>query len=111
MSKREDKVYLKDILESILLIEEYVFEKTEFEYAKDVLTQDAVNRRFEIIGEAATRISDGFRNKHPEIEWNLMKAMRNKLSHEYFGISTTTIFQTIKTNLPTLKEKIRNVIT
>lgn len=110
MSKRDDSVYLKDIFESILLIQEYVLDKTEYEYSKDVLIQDAVNRRFEIIGEAATRISDEFKNKHTEIEWALMKAMRNKLSHEYFGISTATIFQTIKSHLPILKEKIEKLV-
>ena len=110
MSKREDSVYLNDILESILLIEEYVLDKSEYEYSEELLVQDADNRRFEIIGEAATRISDDFKSRHPEIEWNLMKAMRNKLSHEYFGISTATIFLTIKSHLPVLKEQIEKLI-
>lgn len=75
----------------------------------DGLVQDAIFRRFEIIGEATANLSDGFKNQHPEIEWRLMKAMRNKLIHEYFGISTTTVYETIKRDLPTLLTKLKAI--
>lgn len=110
MSKRNDHVYLLDIVESIHLIEQYIGDKTEFEFSNDPLLQDAVYRRFEIIGEAASKISEPFRTAHPEIAWQLMKAMRNKLSHEYFGVLASTIYRTSKINLPPLKEKIQSLI-
>ena len=110
MTKRDDAVYLKDILESINQIFVYVKNKTEFEFSSDLLVQDAVTRRFEIIGEAASKISIDFRSKHPEIEWGLMKDMRNKLIHDYFGISAATIFLTIYKDLPILKEKLERLI-
>ncbi|MBL7891126.1 MAG: DUF86 domain-containing protein [Bacteroidia bacterium] len=103
---RDDKVYLQDIVESINIIQQHIGDKTEFEFSKEVLLQDAVIRRFEIIGEAAMKVSKAFKQSHPEIEWQLMVDMRNKLIHEYFGLSASTIYQTIHKDLPLLKQKL-----
>jgi len=110
MRDRDDSVYLHDILESIEFIDQYIGEFTEFEFSKNILVMDAVIRRFEIIGEAAQKVSKEFKSEHPEIEWQLMKDMRNKISHEYFGVSSETVYNTIKSDLPLLKEKIERVI-
>ena len=110
MNAREDKVYLEDILDSIEIIFQHINNLTEFEFSKNILVQDAVIRRFEILGEAASKISPEFKTLHPEIEWKLMKEMRNKLSHEYFGVVTETIYKTVKRDLPLLKEKIAALI-
>ncbi|MDB5151704.1 MAG: hypothetical protein JWR54_455 [Mucilaginibacter sp.] len=74
------------------------------------MPQDAVIRRFEIIGEAASKISEKIRDENPSIQWRLMKEMRNKLSHEYFGVSAIAIYSTIKFDLPILKEQLNKLI-
>ena len=107
---RSDKVYLEDILESVEIILNYTKNKTEFEFVEDLMLQDAVIRRFEIIGEASTKISEVFKNENPDIQWRLMKGMRNKLIHEYFGVSAVTIYSTIKLDLPILKEQLESII-
>ena len=68
---RDDGVYLGDIIESIERIFEYLGERTEAELETDFLVQDAIFRRFEIIGEATANLSDTFKNQHPEVEWRL----------------------------------------
>jgi uncharacterized protein with HEPN domain len=83
---RSEKVYVQDIIESIDMIFRYVENKTEFEFLNDLMLQDAVIRRFEILGEAATKISEELKVKNPQVQWLLMKGMRNKLIHEYFGV-------------------------
>ena len=107
---RSDSVYLQDILESIEMILGYIGSKTEFEFINDLMLQDAVVRRFEIIGEASVGISENTKLKNPNVQWRMMKAMRNKLIHEYFGVSAFTIFSTIKVDLPVLKEQLENLI-
>ncbi len=102
-------MYLQDIVESIERIFEYLGEKTEVELEADFLVQDAIFRRFKIIGEATANLSNEFKNKHPEVEWRLMKAMRNKLIHEYCGISATTVYETIKRDLPPLLTKLKAI--
>ncbi len=105
---RSDNVYVNDILESIKLIMQYTEGKSEFHFASDLMLQDAVIRRFEIIGEAAGKISETFKVNHAYVKWSLMKAMRNKLIHEYFGISAHTIYQTIQNDLPVLNAQLSN---
>ena len=106
---RSDNVYVYDITESIIIIENYIGTKTEFDFIGDMMMQDAVIRRFEIIGEAAAKISDVVKQAYPSVQWRLMKEMRNKLIHEYFGVSASTIYATIKFDLPMLKEQLTSI--
>ncbi|WP_295650060.1 DUF86 domain-containing protein [uncultured Mucilaginibacter sp.] len=106
---RSDSVYLQDIVQSIDIVFAYLQNKTEFDFVNETLLQDAVIRRFEIIGEASSKISDALKLAHPDVEWRLMKAMRNKLIHEYFGVSANTIYHTATLNLPTLKEQFLKI--
>ncbi|TAE98172.1 MAG: DUF86 domain-containing protein [Runella slithyformis] len=107
---RDERVYLQDIIESIDLIFVYLGDKNEFEFSQSLLLQDAIFRRFEIIGEASANLPAEFQTKYPMVEWRLMKAMRNKLAHEYFGISSDTVYNTIKQDLPVLLEKIKTIL-
>ena len=68
---RSDKVYLQDIIESIEIIFSYISNKTDFEFSRDLMVQDAIIRRFEIIGEAASKISEQIKNENPEVQWRL----------------------------------------
>jgi uncharacterized protein with HEPN domain len=65
---RSDSVYIQDILSSLEIIFTYVGNQTEFEFLNDLMLQDAVTRRFEIIGEAATKISDDIKSKNPKVQ-------------------------------------------
>lgn len=73
------------------------------------MLQDAVIRKFEIRGEATSKISEVLKTKNSSIQWRLMKEMRNKLIHEYFGVSAITIYATIKKDLPILKQQLQNL--
>ena len=106
MSKRSAKVYLQDILESIDAIDKYLGDSTEYELSKNIMQLDAIVRRFIIIGEASSQMSLHFKEKYPNIDWRYMKAMRNKVTHEYFGLSVPSIYSTIKTDLPVLKDQV-----
>ena len=104
------KVYLQDILECVGKIREYTEDVTFEEFESNTKYQDAVIRRLEIIGEAASKISPNFKDNHPEIEWQLMKDMRNKLAHEYFGINYKIIWQVIRGELPEIKTIFQQIL-
>jgi len=81
-------MYLEDILLSMQKIEKYV-EGYDFEVFKaDSKTIDAVVRNFEIIGEASKNLPDDLKAKYTEVPWQEMYLLRNRVSHEYFGIDT-----------------------
>ncbi len=110
MSKRAPTLYLKDILSSIEFIEEFIEGILYDDFASDRKTIDAVVRNLEIIGEAAKNIDKEITNEHPEIPWERMISMRNKVIHEYFGVDTEILWETVTIDLPSLKEKIKNLL-
>ena len=58
------------------------------------MAQNAVMRSFEVVGEAARRISPELREAHPEVPWRLMSDFRNKLIHDYVGLDLEVICRT-----------------
>lgn len=67
------------------------------------MLQSAVIRKFEIIGEAATSISDETKSLSTTIPWHKIKGLRNILIHEYFRVDPSQLWETIKEDLPDLK--------
>ncbi len=102
-------VFVKHILESIVLIEEYASHISKEDFLKSRQVQDAVMRRLEIIGEATKNIPDNFRNKYPDIPWREIAGMRDILIHNYFGVDLDLTWTTIKENIPDLKRKLSEI--
>jgi len=84
--KKDTKIFLEHILESINLIEEYMQDKTKTEFLETKQLQDAVIRRIEIIGEAVKNIPDDIKEKYKDIPWRNIMGMRDILIHQYFGV-------------------------
>lgn len=108
--KRDVRVYLDDILESIEKIEGYTKNVSKEEFNKNYQLQDAVLRRIAIIGEAVKSIPQDLKDKHPEIPWREISGMRDILIHEYFGVMLERVWNTIKKDLLKLKDKIKRLI-
>lgn len=104
--KRDVRVYLDDILEAISKIERYANQAEFAGFAGDEQRIDAVIRNFEVIGEAARQIPDSMQESHPEVPWEDMIGMRNKLIHEYFGVNAVVVWKTIQEDLPKLKSQV-----
>ena len=52
----------------------------------DRMRQDAVIRKLKIIGKAVKKLSNGTRSRVPEISWKQIAGMRDRLTHDYFGV-------------------------
>jgi uncharacterized protein with HEPN domain len=110
MSERILSLLLLDIQVSISKILEYTAGMTFESYEADSKTKDAVERNFEIIGEAASRIPDDFKKLHPNVEWRIIKDFRNFIIHEYFGINNLIVWDTIQYRLSDLLNEISVLI-
>ncbi len=108
--KKDPKVFLTHILESIQLIEEYSKKMSESKFHKDRLLQDAVIRRLEIIGEAVKNIPAPFKAKHTDVPWKQMAGMRDILIHEYFDVDLFLTWQVVKHELPSVKKKFSAIL-
>lgn len=104
------KIFLTHILECITEIESHLRGLSEAEFIIDTKSQDAVIRRIEIIGEAATNLPDDFKRKNSQIEWDEIIGMRNKLIHEYFGVDLDLVWQVAKNDIPKLKKEIQKLL-
>lgn len=103
-------VFIEHILESISLIESYTAQISKDDFLKSPQIQDAVMRRLEIIGEATKNISKKFRGEHSDIPWREIAGMRDIMIHEYFGVDLDLTWNTVKENLPELKQRLSDII-
>jgi len=103
-------MYLEDLLLAINRIGEYIEGLSFIEFKKDYKTVDAVIRNFEIIGEAAKNLPSEAKDKYSEVPWDEMYLLRNKVSHEYFGIDYEIIWDVASNYLPDNKKQIENIL-
>ncbi|KKQ34772.1 MAG: hypothetical protein US51_C0028G0007 [Microgenomates group bacterium GW2011_GWA2_37_6] len=108
--KRDLQVYFEDILDSIDLIEKYTANITKVEFIKSLKIQDAVIRRYEIIGEAVKHIPQDFKKDYPKVPWKKIVGARDVFVHEYFGVKVERIWDSITNDLGPLKKQIRTMI-
>jgi uncharacterized protein with HEPN domain len=108
--KRDDSIYLRHVLDAITRIEQYVQGLSEEAFSLNTLVQDAVIRQIEIVGEATKRLSSGLRNRNPQIPWQDIAGMRDKLIHEYFGVDMEQVWLTAKDDIPYLKGEIAGIL-
>ncbi len=80
------------------------------DFARDGRTVDAVVRRFTIIGEAANHVPEEICDRYPGIPWADMRAMRNFVVHEYFGVSEETLWETITHDLPGIIQPLQELL-
>lgn len=100
---KDELVYIEHILEAIKKIQDYTKDLSKEQFIQNELVVDAVIRNIEIIGEASTKISRNLQQIYFEIPWKDMAGMRDKLIHDYMGVDTEVIWQTIIEDLPVLK--------
>ncbi len=80
------------------------------QFEGDEKTVYAVIRALEIIGEAAKHVPGHLRRKYPQVPWREMAGMRDKVSHEYFGVNLKRAFDTVRQHLPTLRTAIARIL-
>lgn len=109
MSKRPTDLLLNDIRESIDRIEKYTEGMSLEDFSKDRKTIDAVARNLEIMGEAANRLPDEFKEIHSDVEWYKIVGLRHRIVHEYFGVDLQIIWRILQKDLPELRRSLSQI--
>ncbi len=107
MTRRADAAYLQDIVEAAEHIAAYLTGLDYEAFSSQPMIQDGVTFRLEVIGEACRGLSNAFRLLHPEVPWEAMIGMRNRLIHGYFDVDVRVVFDTATIDVPELLNVVR----
>jgi uncharacterized protein with HEPN domain len=105
-----DMAYLWDMRKYALEIMEIIKGVPHSKFVENKIIRYAIERLFLIIGEAANHVSEGFQEKHPEIEWAQIVGLRNILAHEYGEVKMDKIYLAATKSIPALLENIKPLL-
>ena len=98
---KDERVYLGHIRDAINDIKSYAA-VGEAAFLADRMRQDAVIRKLEIVGEAVKRISETTKARRPDIRWKQIAGMRDRLTHDYFGVDLGLVWRVVERDLQML---------
>ena len=107
--KRDDIIRLKHMLEFARYAKSFIIGRTRSDLDDDRMLMDSLIRELEIIGEAATRISEETKLQMPLVPWKAIISMRNHLIHAYHDINLDMIWDTVEINLPELIQELEKI--
>ncbi len=105
MKHNRDSLYLLHIRECLDRVAEYTAIGWE-NFQSSQMTQDAVLRNLQTLGESMQRLSDSLKAANPQVEWRGIAALRNTLVHDYLGIKLGRIWEIITDDLPPFEQQI-----
>lgn len=105
-----DSVRIFHIRDEIDFLLETLGSMTYQEFINNRMVKLSTQKSLEIIGEAAGKISFELKEKYPDVPWALMKGLRNRLTHQYFDISWSIVWEIYTDNIPRLQKQIEKII-
>ncbi len=110
MSPRHWELRVADMIGAIEEIQRVVGARDAAALGADTASFKAVLYNFIVIGEAARSIPNAISDQHPAIDWAGIRAMRNIVTHVYFGVDAARVHDTIQRDLPSTLRALRMMI-
>lgn len=99
---------MAEVLEKIQFFTEPISDWQELE--NDDLRLDAILMNFIVLGECVFRLPESFLSSHSDVEWQKIKALRNIVAHDYWGVDLEMVWQIVQHNLPVLSLQIAGIL-
>lgn len=110
MSPRTWRARALDILKAIDEVEQFTDYPSFDAFCADLKAVRASMACFIAIGEATNHIPKSIKEKYPEVPWDQIRGMRNRVTHEYFSVDETVIWRTAKQRLPSFRIVIQKIL-
>ena len=106
----QDEIRLKHMLDAAKAASEFAAGRKREDLANDRQFVFALVRAVEVIGEAASNVSDEFRARYAQLPWRDIVGMRNRLIHAYFDINLDILWSTVQQDIPSLITAIQAIL-
>ena len=107
---RHDDAYVLDMLLAAREATAFAADLNIDEFERHRMAQLAILKSIEVIGEAASHVSPGYRESHPEIPWSRIVGMRNRLVHGFFNVNLERVWETVRQDIPRLIRQLEPLI-
>ena len=109
-SERDPRLYVEDMIEFCDRALAYTRDISVTEFVADRMRYDATLRNLELLGEAATHVTQELRDKASELPWRQVIATRNRLIHAYLGIDEDIVWNIISDDMPALRQGLVDLL-
>lgn len=109
MSRRPAGLLIEDMLERIHRIERSVVGMNHERFLGDDKTIDAVIRNLTVIGEAANRLPQDFKDQHMDVPWHRIVGLRHRIVHDYLDVDLDLVWAILETELPRLARQLADI--
>jgi uncharacterized protein with HEPN domain len=106
MHSEAERAALRDILDQLLLAEQFTRDQSLEIFRDDIMRLYAVTRCLEIISEASRRLSAALKERHPEIPWRQIAGAGNIYRHDYEAVAAHRVWDTVLLALPPLRSVV-----
>lgn len=107
---RREHLYLQDILDACDMLQTFLEGIDSAKFLASELHKAATLQKLTVIGEAAARLSQAFRETHPQIEWLDIIAFRNIAVHAYLAVQWGIVWATATDDVPVLRRQVQEMI-
>lgn len=107
MSERKPSAFIEDILKCIGHIQMFTNNLSFDEFSENYMATEACLYNLQVIGEAVLNLDTDIKDNNPQMPWALIKGMRNRLIHEYFGTDIPVVWNVFKNELPALENDLK----
>lgn len=108
--KPEDKIRIRHMIDAAEEALSFASVSSETEFRENRMIVLSIIKEIEIIGEAASKISEETRSKYKNLPWMDIVGMRNRLIHGYFDIDMKMVWYTVKNDLPSLIKSLKEIL-